>query len=76
MINSGMNPELSGHDALPAKNPPVTPHMVQSRTVDLAGRAGRSPIEIRQRDYEQAKCELTGETDFERQHAMLYGSKM
>lgn len=53
--------------------PYVTPHMVRSRTVELAISAGRSPIEIRQHDYEQAKRELTGETDFDRQHAVLYG---
>lgn len=47
--------------------------MVRSRTVELAIRAGRSPIEIRQRDYEQAKRELTGETDFDCQQAVLYG---
>ncbi len=51
----------------------VTPHMVRCRTVELAIGAGRSPIEIRQRDYEQAKRELTGELDFDRQHAVLYG---
>ena len=49
--------------------------MVQSRTVELAIKAGRSPIEIRQRDYEQAKRELTGETDFDRQQAVLYGGQ-
>lgn len=53
--------------------PVVTPHMVRSRTVELALLAGRSSIEIKQRDYEQAKRELTGETDFDRQHAVLYG---
>lgn len=47
--------------------------MVRRRTVELAISAGRSSIEIRQRDYEQAKRELTGETDFGRQHAVLYG---
>jgi hypothetical protein len=46
--------------------------MVRERTVELAGNAGRSPIEIRQRDYEQAKRELTGETDLDRQHAVIY----
>lgn len=50
----------------------VTPHMVRSRTVELALNAGRNSFEIRQRDYEQAKRELTGETDFDRQQAMLY----
>jgi hypothetical protein len=54
------------------ESPLVTPHMVQSRTVQLALIAGRSSLEIRQRDYEQAKRELTGETDFIRQQAMLY----
>jgi len=47
--------------------------MVRSRTVELALSAGRSSIEIRQRDYEQAKRELTGETDFDRQQSLLYG---
>lgn len=46
--------------------------MVRSRTVELALKAGRSSMEIRQRDYEQAKRELTGETDYDRQHAVLY----
>jgi hypothetical protein len=50
----------------------VTHEMVRSRTVELAINAGRNSIEIRQADYEQAKRELTGETDFERQQAMLY----
>lgn len=50
----------------------VTPEMVRSRTVELAINAGRHSLEISQRDYEQAKRELTGETDFERQQAMLY----
>lgn len=53
-------------------SPPVTPRMVRSRTVELAISAGRSPIEIKQSDYEQAKRELTGETDFERQLAVLH----
>jgi methyl coenzyme M reductase gamma subunit len=52
--------------------PRVTTQMVRSRTVELASIAGRSSIEIRQRDYEQAKRELTGETDFDRQHAVLH----
>jgi hypothetical protein len=47
--------------------------MVRSRTVELAIRAGRTPIEIRQSDYEQAKRELTGESDFDRQQMVLYG---
>lgn len=55
-------------DALPL----VTPHMVRARTVELAINAGRSPLEIRQRDYERAKIELTGETEPDRQLAILY----
>ena len=50
----------------------VTPHMVRSRTVELALKAGRSSLEISQRDYERAKRELTGETDFDRQLEVLY----
>jgi methyl coenzyme M reductase gamma subunit len=52
--------------------PLVTHQMLRFRTVELAINAGRRSIEIRQRDYEQAKRELTGETDFERQQAVLY----
>lgn len=52
--------------------PRVTSEMVRSRTVELAMIAGRTSIEIRQRDYEQAKRELTGETDFDRQHAVIH----
>lgn len=56
----------------PAIFQPVTPYMVRTRTVELANRAGRSPIEIRQSDYERAKHELTGETDLDRQQAALH----
>lgn len=52
--------------------PRVTHCMVRARTVELAKIAGRSSMEIRQRDYEQAKRELTGEADFDRQLAVLY----
>jgi len=45
--------------------------MVYARTRELASLAGRSPLEICQDDYEQAKRELTGESDLERQGAML-----
>lgn len=33
--------------------------------------AGRRADQIRQGDYEQAKRELTGESDFDRQQAIL-----
>lgn len=58
--------------ALHLNLPQITPAMVRSRTVELALSAGRSSLEINQRDYEQAKRELTGETDFDRQQAILY----
>jgi len=67
--------KISSYDdsaEIPTPFPLVTPEMVRARTVELANIAGRSSIEIRQRDYERAKRELTGETDFDRQHAVLY----
>lgn len=67
-----MNNDLSSISEFSTGNPQVTPDMVRSRTVELALNAGRSSMEISQRDYEQAKRELTGETDFDRQHAVLY----
>lgn len=67
-----MNPKIPCYGEFPTIFPLVTPHMVRSRTVELAISSGRSSIEIRQRDYEQAKRELTGETDFDRQQAVLY----
>ncbi len=50
---------------------PATRKMVQARTVELASLDGRSPHEINQRDYEQAKLELLGESDFDKQQALL-----
>lgn len=41
------------------------------RTHELAIRAGRTPTQINRRDYLQAKEEVTGETDSERQDALL-----
>lgn len=67
-----MNSNLSYTSEFPTKLRRVTPEMVRSRTVELALKAGRSSMEIRQHDYEQAKRELTGETDYDRQHAVLY----
>ena len=49
----------------------ATREMVNARTVELAALAGRKSHEINQRDYIQAMRELTGETDFERQQAIL-----
>jgi hypothetical protein len=69
---SKIDPSYCVSGEFPTMFPRVTPHMVRSMTVELAIRAGRSSFEIRQRDYEQAMRELTGETDFDRQQAVLY----
>jgi hypothetical protein len=50
---------------------PVTREMVQTRARELAIIAGRAPLQMSQVDYEQAKRELTGESDLDRQEAML-----
>jgi hypothetical protein len=44
---------------------------VHARTCELALLAGRVPPQVAQLDYEQAKRELTGETDPDRQEAIL-----
>ncbi|MEO5915463.1 MAG: hypothetical protein ABIS50_14610 [Luteolibacter sp.] len=69
-----MNTTLEKNDmhpgtAIPARR--VTRHMVQTRTLELALLAGRNPHQIKQMDYEQAKRELTGESDFDLQQAIL-----
>jgi hypothetical protein len=48
-----------------------TREMARSRTLELAALDGREAHQIRQADYEQAKRELTGESDLDRQQAML-----
>jgi len=45
--------------------------MLHARTRRMAVSAGRSPLQITQADYEQARRELTGETDMSRQEARL-----
>jgi hypothetical protein len=45
--------------------------MVYARTIEIASLAGRASYEIKQFDYEQAKRELTGESDFEKQEAVF-----
>lgn len=49
----------------------VTREMVQARARELALLAGHAPPQVRQSDYEQAKRELTGEADIDRQDAVL-----
>jgi hypothetical protein len=50
---------------------PVTREMVHARACELAVIAGRAPLHVSQADYEQAKRELTGEPDIDRQEAMI-----
>ena len=50
---------------------PVTRQMVYARTIELASSAGRTSHEIKQSDYERAKRELTGESDFDKQQELL-----
>jgi hypothetical protein len=50
---------------------PVTREMVHARARERAVIAGRSPLQVAQVDYEDAKRELTGESDMDRQEAML-----
>jgi hypothetical protein len=50
---------------------PVTRKMVHARARELAVIAGRAPSGVSQADYEQAKRELTGESDLDKQEAML-----
>jgi hypothetical protein len=50
---------------------PVTREMVYERTIQLASLAGRDSTQIKQMDYERAKRELTGESDFDKQQKLL-----
>lgn len=54
-----------------AQSVPVTRERVHARTRELAVTAGRSPLQITQADYEQARREITGESDMARQEARL-----
>lgn len=49
----------------------VTRGQVQARARELSAIAGRVPPHVTQADYEQAKRELTGESDLDRQEAVL-----
>lgn len=46
---------------------------LDARTHELAELAGRPPPFVTQRDYERAKEDVTGETDRDRQNAVLDG---
>lgn len=49
----------------------VTREKVRTRSRELARTAGRAPSEVTQGDYETARRELTGESDFDVQEAIL-----
>lgn len=49
----------------------ITRQMVYDRTLELALIGGRNSLQIKQVDYERAKRELTGESDFDRQQQIL-----
>src|ERR1017187_10189304 len=49
----------------------VTRKMVHERAVELAVINGRSASEVSKSDWEQAKCELTGDPDTNSKEAML-----
>ncbi len=53
---------------------PATRAQVDARAHALAVLAGRVPPYVTQADYQQAKRELTGESDLERQNAVLDAS--
>lgn len=69
-----MNKNNSNRSTLPA-NPdgtiPVTRAMVHDRARELALIADRPSSEVTRADYDQAQQELTGESDLDRQDAML-----
>jgi hypothetical protein len=50
---------------------PVTRNMVQARARELALIAGRTAAGVAQGDYDQARRELTGESDLDRQDEIL-----
>lgn len=53
----------------------VTRELVYGRTLELASLAGRNSLQIKQVDYEQAKREITGESDFDRQQSIMDSSR-
>ena len=65
---SGNPPPPAGPAGTPGR---VTREMVHARTRSLAVSAGRPPWQISQADYEQARRELTGESEMARQEARL-----
>jgi|GEM_PF-3592248 len=58
-------------DTLLNPSPLVPWERLHARAKELAGIAGRTPENVSQQDYEEAKRELTGEWDLNRQEAKL-----
>ena len=50
---------------------PVIRKMVHDRTRELALAAGRHPLQVTHSDYQRARRDITGESEFERQDAVL-----
>ena len=57
--------------ATPTPVAPATREELNARTHEIAASSGRVPAQVMQSDYEQAKRELTGESEGERQDAVL-----
>jgi len=64
-LNKGILTENAGEVG------PVEREMVQARARELALIGGRAAAEVSKTDYDQAKRELTGESDLDRQDAIL-----
>ena len=56
---------------IPSNARRITRDQLHQRTRELAAAAGRDQLQISQLDYEQARRELTGETDVDRQEALI-----
>lgn len=50
---------------------PMIRKMVHERTRELALAAGRHPLQVTHSDYQRARLDITGESEFERQDAVL-----
>lgn len=55
----------------PTRSGPVTRAMVHARAQEIASTAGRAPPEVTPSDHQQARRELTGESELDRQDAIL-----
>lgn len=65
------SPSPDSPNAVAVATRPITRELVRARTCELALLAGRPTPYVNQADYEQAKRELTGETDTDRQLRIL-----